>query len=131
MAYNDTPAAPKLELGEKPEVAVPGSALGDPEKRPATSQSRSKRRVIGTSDTENQSVQDIAETGPGPGNVTSGAQRWCRPRGNISRLAFAFLSFFIAGMNDAAVGVCIQSDLLHSSCQHGKRTNVNRHSFLM
>lgn len=33
------------------------------------------------------------------------AQRWNYPRGNIMKLGFAFLSFIIAGMNDAAVGV--------------------------
>lgn len=33
------------------------------------------------------------------------AQRWNYPRGNMMKLGFAFLSFIIAGMNDAAVGV--------------------------
>lgn len=32
-------------------------------------------------------------------------ERWNKPRGNIGRLGFAFLSFIIAGMNDAAIGV--------------------------
>jgi len=35
------------------------------------------------------------------------AQRWNYPRGNMPKLGFAFLSFIIAGMNDAAVGVCV------------------------
>ncbi|KAF4995412.1 hypothetical protein FGRMN_5196 [Fusarium graminum] len=35
------------------------------------------------------------------------AQRWNYPRGNIMKLGFAFLSFIIAGMNDAAVGALI------------------------
>lgn len=32
-------------------------------------------------------------------------QKWNYPKGNVPRLGFAFLSFIIAGMNDAAVGV--------------------------
>jgi hypothetical protein len=35
------------------------------------------------------------------------AQRWNYPKGNMPKLGFAFLSFIIAGMNDAAVGVRI------------------------
>lgn len=35
------------------------------------------------------------------------AQRWNQPSGNIPRLGCAFLSFMIAGMNDAAVGALI------------------------
>ncbi|ROT42674.1 MFS general substrate transporter [Sodiomyces alkalinus F11] len=34
-------------------------------------------------------------------------ERWNYPRGNVLRLAFAFLTFIIAGMNDAAVGALI------------------------
>jgi hypothetical protein len=37
------------------------------------------------------------------------AQRWNYPKGNMPKLGFAFLSFVIAGMNDAAVGVCISN----------------------
>jgi hypothetical protein len=33
------------------------------------------------------------------------AQRWNYPKGNMMKLGFSFLSFIIAGMNDAAVGV--------------------------
>ncbi|KXJ88611.1 major facilitator superfamily domain-containing protein [Microdochium bolleyi] len=33
--------------------------------------------------------------------------KWTTPRGNIARLAFAFVSFMIAGMNDAAIGALI------------------------
>lgn len=48
---------------------------------------------------------DPVDAGADADSATTAVQRWCRPRGNILRLAFAFLSFFIAGMNDAAVGV--------------------------
>lgn len=41
---------------------------------------------------------------PPPGALTE-TERWDRPVKNIGRLAFAFVSFAIAGMNDAAVGV--------------------------
>ena len=41
-----------------------------------------------------------------PPNAHISLQRWNHPKGNIWRLAFAFLSFIIAGMNDAAIGVC-------------------------
>lgn len=50
-----------------------------------------------------------------PPNAQSQAERWNRPKGNIGRLAFAFLSFIIAGMNDAAVGVCPSSVLERKS----------------
>lgn len=32
-------------------------------------------------------------------------EKWNSPGGNIGRLAFAFLSFIVAGMSDAVVGV--------------------------
>jgi hypothetical protein len=41
-----------------------------------------------------------------PPHAHSEVQRWNRPIGNIAKLVFTFLSFLIAGMNDAAVGVC-------------------------
>lgn len=40
-----------------------------------------------------------------PMNAHTEVERWNRPAKNIGRLAFAFVSFAIAGMNDAAVGV--------------------------
>ena len=36
-------------------------------------------------------------------------QRWNEPRGNIFRLGFAFYSFIVTGLNDAAVGVWTRS----------------------
>ena len=44
-------------------------------------------------------------SGDPPPNAQKEVERWNRPRGNLGRLGFAFLSFIIAGMNDAAVGV--------------------------
>ncbi|KAJ4003614.1 hypothetical protein NW766_012063 [Fusarium irregulare] len=42
------------------------------------------------------------------------AQRWNHPRGNMAKLGFAFLSFIIAGMNDAAVGLETYYDLSYT-----------------
>ncbi|KAK7421145.1 hypothetical protein QQZ08_010075 [Neonectria magnoliae] len=42
-----------------------------------------------------------------PPNAHTQLERWNYPRGNIGKLGFAFLSFIIAGMNDAAVGALI------------------------
>lgn len=42
-----------------------------------------------------------------PPNAQAEVERWNYPKSNVSRLGFAFLSFIIAGMNDAAVGVCV------------------------
>ncbi|KAM0270660.1 hypothetical protein ACHAQH_009343 [Verticillium albo-atrum] len=51
---------------------------------------------------------DVDGSSPPPGHVAHGeVQRWNYPRGNVSKLGFAFLSFIIAGMNDAAVGALI------------------------
>lgn len=40
-----------------------------------------------------------------PPNANVEVERWNWPRANAGRLVFACLSFAIAGMNDAAVGV--------------------------
>lgn len=89
--------------------------LGDAEKQATVPASIACGDVL-PPDVEREAVPNNAGPGNdhGPDPVDAGAdadstttvvQRWCRPRGNILRLAFAFLSFFIAGMNDAAVGV--------------------------
>ncbi|KAH7027946.1 major facilitator superfamily domain-containing protein [Microdochium trichocladiopsis] len=44
---------------------------------------------------------------PPPATAHDAPLKWNSPRGNIARLAFAFVSFMIAGMNDAAVGALI------------------------
>lgn len=41
-----------------------------------------------------------------PPDAQNVVERWNYPRGNIKKMAFAFLSFFVVGMNDAAIGVC-------------------------
>jgi hypothetical protein len=49
----------------------------------------------------------VLETGsePPPPHAQKEVEHWNKPKGNMGRLAFVFLSFIIAGMNDAAVGV--------------------------
>ncbi|KAJ4164050.1 hypothetical protein LMH87_005740 [Akanthomyces muscarius] len=39
-----------------------------------------------------------------PPDAQNVVERWNYPRGNIKKMAFAFLSFFVVGMNDAAIG---------------------------
>jgi hypothetical protein len=46
--------------------------------------------------------QDTTAIPPYAQNVV---ERWNHPKSNIARLAFAFLTSIVAGMNDAAVGV--------------------------
>lgn len=41
-----------------------------------------------------------------PPHAQAEVERWNYPKKNVGKLGFAFLSFIIAGMNDAAVGVC-------------------------
>lgn len=48
----------------------------------------------------------LQDESPPPTNARHEVERWNWPRGNVPRLGFAFLSFIIAGMNDAAIGVC-------------------------
>ncbi|GFP59841.1 hypothetical protein ACSS6W_005040 [Trichoderma asperelloides] len=52
-------------------------------------------------------VSDGDDGGRPPMNALTEVERWNRPVKNIGRLAFAFVSFAIAGMNDAAVGALI------------------------
>ncbi|KAF4460681.1 major facilitator superfamily transporter [Fusarium albosuccineum] len=64
-------------------------------------------------------LESDAKTGPGeppfetpsddvpPPNAQTQVERWNYPKGNVGKLGFAFLSFIIAGMNDAAVGALI------------------------
>lgn len=54
---------------------------------------------------ENQAVHLVDDVPPP--NAHGPTERWNSPKGNIGRLAFAFLSFIIAGMNDAAIGALI------------------------
>ncbi|XP_044717751.1 major facilitator superfamily transporter [Hirsutella rhossiliensis] len=47
----------------------------------------------------------VSASAPGPVSAQGPAERWNQPRVNIGRLAFAYYSFIIAGMNEAAVGL--------------------------
>lgn len=80
------PEAPAIELENQG-----GKRLGD-----------DSRAVNGDSDDAG-----VLETGsePPPPHAQKEVEHWNKPKGNIGRLAFVFLSFIIAGMNDAAVGV--------------------------
>uniref|UniRef100_A0A0B7KQH1 Major facilitator superfamily (MFS) profile domain-containing protein n=1 Tax=Bionectria ochroleuca TaxID=29856 RepID=A0A0B7KQH1_BIOOC len=49
----------------------------------------------------------LQDESPPPTNARHEVERWNWPRGNVPRLGFAFLSFIIAGMNDAAIGALI------------------------
>ncbi|KAJ3498481.1 hypothetical protein NLG97_g1084 [Lecanicillium saksenae] len=42
--------------------------------------------------------------GAPPADAQNIVERWNHPRGNIGKMAFAFVSFMVAGMNDAAIG---------------------------
>ena len=56
-------------------------------------------------DVGDSAATETADSGDPPPHAQKEVERWNRPRGNMGRLGFAFLSFIIAGMNDAAVGV--------------------------
>lgn len=40
-----------------------------------------------------------------PADAAPEVERWNHPRSNIIKLVFAFISFMVVGMNDAAIGV--------------------------
>ena len=54
---------------------------------------------------EHQSTNAKGVDDTAPPNAHVEIERWNWPRSNAGRLVFACLSFAIAGMNDAAVGV--------------------------
>ncbi|EGX96508.1 Major facilitator superfamily transporter [Cordyceps militaris CM01] len=47
--------------------------------------------------------QDVGGSAPPP-DAQSVVERWNYPRDNIGKMAFAFVSFIVAGMNDGAIG---------------------------
>ncbi|KAK1573166.1 major facilitator superfamily transporter [Colletotrichum navitas] len=53
-----------------------------------------------------QSTTDDLDSTPPP-NAHGPIERWNSPKGNVGRIVFAFFSFIISGMNDAAVGALI------------------------
>ncbi|KAJ0382709.1 hypothetical protein COL922a_011991 [Colletotrichum nupharicola] len=56
---------------------------------------------------EHQSIDSKGGDVTPPPNAHGEIERWNSPKGNMGRLAFCFVSFIIAGMNDAAVGALI------------------------
>jgi MFS family permease len=73
----------------------------------------SRRLTLGhrRSSSESSSITDdnVRDDDEPPPSATTTVQRWNHPKGNIPRLGFAFFSFVIAGMNDAAIGALIPS----------------------
>ncbi|RMZ87877.1 hypothetical protein DV736_g4897, partial [Chaetothyriales sp. CBS 134916] len=63
----------------------------------------------GRNSTEAGADDDLRNDIQPPATASEVVQRWNSPRSNIGRLAFAFFSFVIAGMNDAATGALIPS----------------------
>ncbi|KPM44537.1 hypothetical protein AK830_g1999 [Neonectria ditissima] len=59
------------------------------------------------SETHDQPAVESARDDEPPPNAQTQLERWNYPKGNVAKLGFAFLSFVIAGMNDAAVGALI------------------------
>ncbi|KAF6795362.1 major facilitator superfamily transporter [Colletotrichum musicola] len=56
---------------------------------------------------EHQSTDSRSGDVTPPPNAQSELERWNYPKANVARIGFAFVSFIIAGMNDAAVGALI------------------------
>jgi len=71
------------------------------------------RKIVGPSQRHESSEEedDITTDVPPPATAQPVTQRWNKPRGNVGRLGFAFFSFIIAGLNDAAVGVRVSPPL--------------------
>lgn len=97
IAREDTPAVELGQLGSA-SGSGPGRTIGDVDPKSA-----------GTGEVLTTDSDDT------PPHAQSEAERWNRPRGNLGRLGFAFWSFIIAGMNDAAVGVSLTEPLLHEA----------------
>jgi len=49
--------------------------------------------------------RDASDDGAPPPDAYGVVERWNWPRSNVAKLAFSLVSFTLAGMNDAAVGV--------------------------
>lgn len=111
MASGDNTAAMQEKVVTETRAVPTQPTSSDPEKQ-ATAPAIVAAGDVFPPDEGQQTVSNNAGpesdhgADPATDSATTVVQRWCRPKGNILRLAFAFLSFFIAGMNDAAVGVC-------------------------
>ena len=105
-----TVTMPQYEPDRQDQEAQPGSyELSF--KTPGRTLKELSRRVAHASKSRDSSEEedDIRNDVPAPATAQPVQQRWNKPKGNIGRLGFAFFSFIIAGMNDAAVGVCLPS----------------------
>lgn len=87
--------APAVELG-----TVGSSSQGQP-----TAAAPDVNPTNGQDGADPAGLPESELTSETPPNAQKEAERWNKPRGNLYRLGFAFLSFIIAGMNDAAIGV--------------------------
>ncbi|KAK5993095.1 Bypass of stop codon 6-like protein [Cladobotryum mycophilum] len=90
-----------VELGSLGSVTISGTRSG--------SGSVSYKPEVAARAPYSEPASRILDDGDLPLNARTELERWNRPRANTGRLAFAFLSFVIAGMNDAAVGALIPS----------------------
>lgn len=94
-------------------VPAPGQAPDDARVRhtvPGRSIKEFSRRIFGPSNsstTTQQSELDDLHIEALSTRSSHLAQKWNQPTGNIPRLGCSFLSFMIAGMNDAAIGALI------------------------
>ena len=95
--------APAIELGQ----LKPRRSEHDSYRSADVRQNNLSEFAPGVSSVLDNSVEARAATDEAPPHAQGEAERWNKPFGNVGRLAFAFLSFTIAGMNDAAIGVCI------------------------
>jgi hypothetical protein len=92
IQYETRPAPEAIELRRLGSGTAPGRQIGAEPKEASHVEAATH-------------VSDGDDGGGPPPNALTEVERWNRPAKNIGRLAFAFVSFAIAGMNDAAVGV--------------------------
>ncbi|RMD42270.1 hypothetical protein DV735_g2845, partial [Chaetothyriales sp. CBS 134920] len=78
-------------------------------KTPGRSLKETPHRLGGDSPDRSDHSSSREEDVSPPANASEVVQRWNQPRANVARLGFAFFSFLIAGMNDAATGALIPS----------------------
>lgn len=95
-------AADAIELAR---VASPGSRAG---RAVGPGPPDSKRDSASATEA---ALGGVSDDGAPPPDAHGPVERWNRPRANIGKLGFAFVSFIIAGMNDGAVGVSARSSL--------------------
>lgn len=93
-------------------VSVPENATKAQSRRSAPGRKFKElsKRIFGTSKsvaTTQQNELDDLDADTSSTRQSLNAQKWNQPSGNIPRLGCAFLSFMIAGMNDAAIGALI------------------------